>query len=79
MLAPMVRFYVVPRGTPAARVALLREALEKTWLDPHFLSDARAAGLTIDPVTATALEQTAATLAARPATIKDLRSILQPH
>jgi tripartite-type tricarboxylate transporter receptor subunit TctC len=79
MLAPMVRFYVVPRGTPAARVALLREALEKTWLDPHFLSDARAAGLTIDPVTAAALEQTAATLAARPATIKDLRSILQPH
>jgi len=79
MMAPMVRFYVVPRGTPAARVALLREALEKPWLDPHFLSDARAAGLTIDPVTATALEQTAATLAARPATIKDLRSILQPH
>ena len=31
MMAPMVRFYVVPRGTPAARVTLLREDLEKTW------------------------------------------------
>ena len=79
MMAPMVRFYVVPRGAPAARVALLREALEKTWVDPGFLSDARAAGLSIDPVTAGALEQTVATLATRPATIRDLRSILQPH
>ena len=79
MMAPMVRFYVVPRGTPAARVALLREALEKTWVDPRFLSDARAAQLSIDPVTAGALEQTVARLADRPATIRDLRSILQPH
>ena len=79
MMAPMVRFYVVPRGTPPARVALLREALEKTWVDPHFLTDARAAGLTIEPVTAAALEQTVATLAARPATLRDLRSILEPH
>jgi tripartite-type tricarboxylate transporter receptor subunit TctC len=79
MMAPMVRFYVVPRGTPAARVASLREALEKTWVDPRFLADARAAGLSIDPVTAFALEQTVATLAARPATLRDLRSILQPH
>jgi len=79
MMAPMVRFYVVPRGTPAARVALLREALEKTWVDPQFLADAHAAGLTIDPVTAGALEQTVATLKARPATLSDLRSILQSH
>jgi tripartite-type tricarboxylate transporter receptor subunit TctC len=79
MMAPMVRFYVVPRGTPAARVASLREALEKTWVDPQFLADARAAGLSIDPVTAAALEQTLARLGARPATIRDLRAILQPH
>lgn len=79
MMAPMVRFYVVPRGTPAARVAVLREALEKTWKDPQFLADARAAGFSIDPITAGALEQTVATLGARPATIRDLRSILQPH
>ena len=79
MMAPLVRFYVVPRGTPADRVVLLREALEKTWVDPQFLADARAAGLSIDPVTAGALEQTVATLGARPATIRDLRLILQPH
>jgi tripartite-type tricarboxylate transporter receptor subunit TctC len=79
MMAPMVRFYVVPRGSPAARVASLREALEKTWVDPQFLADAQAAGLTIDPVTAGALEQAVATLSARTATLGDLRSILQPH
>jgi tripartite-type tricarboxylate transporter receptor subunit TctC len=79
MMAPMVRFYVVPRGTPSGRLALLREALEKTWVDANFLADARAARLTIEPVTAGALEQTVATLAARPATISELRSILQPR
>ena len=79
LMAPLVRFYVVPRGTPADRVASLREALEKTWVDPQFLADARAARLSIDPVTAGALEQTVATLSARPAMIRDLRSILQPH
>ena len=79
MMAPMVRYYVVPRGVPIARLALLREALEKTWVDPQFLTDARAAGLTIEPVTAGALEQIVAKIAARPATISALRSILQPH
>ena len=79
MMAPLVRFYVVPRGTPAARLGLLREALEKTWIHPDFLTDAHAAGLSIDPVTAGALEQTVATLGQRPATIRELRSILQPH
>lgn len=79
MMAPMVRFYVVPRGTPPARVALLREALAKTWVDPQFLADATAAGLTIDPVTPAALEQTVATLAGRLKTIDDLRFILKPR
>lgn len=79
MMAPMVRFYVVPRGTPAARVALLREALQKTWVDAAFQADARAAGLTIDPVTASELEQSVATLATRSAALRELRGILQPH
>ncbi|HKW02415.1 MAG TPA: hypothetical protein VJN96_21505 [Vicinamibacterales bacterium] len=79
MMAPMVRFYVVPRGTPAARLQLLRDALEKTWVDPHFLADANAAGLTVDPVNAASLEQTIATLAARPKTLDDLRFILKPR
>jgi tripartite-type tricarboxylate transporter receptor subunit TctC len=79
LMAPLVRVYVVPRGTPADRVASLREALAKTWADPQFLSDARAAQLYIDPVTPEALEKTVATLSTRPATISDLRSILKPH
>jgi hypothetical protein len=60
-------------------VALLREALDKTWVDPRFLADASAAQLTIEPVSAASLEQTIATLAARPATIADLRRILEPR
>jgi hypothetical protein len=60
-------------------VALLREALEKTWVDAGFLADARAAGLTIDPIKAGALEQTVALLATRPAILRDLRAILQSH
>jgi tripartite-type tricarboxylate transporter receptor subunit TctC len=79
MMAPLVRFYAVPRGVPMARLPLLRDALEKTWVDPQFLADARAAGLTIEPVTAGALERTVAKIAERPATITALRSILQPH
>ena len=79
LMAPLVRFYAVPRGAPADRVASLREALAKTWVDPQFLTDARAAQLYIDPVTPDALEKTLATLSTRPATIRDLRSILKPH
>jgi tripartite-type tricarboxylate transporter receptor subunit TctC len=79
LMAPLVRFYVVPRGTPADRVASLREALAKTWADPQFLTDARATQLFIDPVTPDALEKTLATLSTRPAIIGDLRSILKPH
>jgi tripartite-type tricarboxylate transporter receptor subunit TctC len=79
LMAPLVRFYAAPRGTPPARLALLREAMERTWADPQFLADARAAKLSINPVTAGALEQTVATLAARSSTIRDLHSILQPR
>jgi len=78
MMAPMIRFYVVPRAAPAARVALLREAMEKTWIDPHFLEDARAAGFSIDPVSAREMQQTMAKLGERPAIIRDLRTILLP-
>ena len=77
LMAPLVRVYVVPRGAPADRVASLREALAKTWTDPQFLTDARAVQLFIDPVTSDALEKTVATLSTRPATIRDLRSILK--
>ena len=79
MMAPLVRFYAAPRGTPPARLALLREAFEKTWVDPQFAGEARAAGLTIDPVNAATLVQTMTTLTRRAATIDFMRSILQPH
>ena len=79
LMAPLVRLYVVPRGTSADRVASLREALAKTWADPQFLADARAAQLFIDPVTPDAVEKAVATLSTRPATIRDLRSILKPR
>jgi tripartite-type tricarboxylate transporter receptor subunit TctC len=79
LMAPLVRFYAVPRGVPQARLALLRDALSRTWTDPRFLAEARAAGLTIDPIAADALERTAALVASRSATVAELGALLKPR
>ena len=41
--------FFVAEGVPADRVALLREAFDKTMKDPEFLADADKSGLEIDP------------------------------
>jgi tripartite-type tricarboxylate transporter receptor subunit TctC len=44
--------YVAPPGTPADRVAILREALRKTFKDPEFLTRFKKdAGITPTPIT----------------------------
>jgi tripartite-type tricarboxylate transporter receptor subunit TctC len=44
--------YVAPPGTPADKVAILREALRKTFKDPEFLARfKKEAGLTPTPIT----------------------------
>ena len=50
------RAIALPPGTPADRVAAIREAFEKTVHDPAFLKDAHARGLPIDYVSAPELE-----------------------
>jgi tripartite-type tricarboxylate transporter receptor subunit TctC len=50
------RAIALPPGTPADRVAAIREAFEKTVRDPAFLADARKRGLPIDYVSAPELE-----------------------
>ena len=44
------RPFVMPPGTPADRVAIIRKAFSDTFADPAFLADATKAGLFINPV-----------------------------
>jgi tripartite-type tricarboxylate transporter receptor subunit TctC len=46
----MSRPYATPPGIPEDRLAALRTAFEATMKDPEFLSEAKKAGLDIDPV-----------------------------
>ena len=75
-MTPMIRFYAAPRSS-AVRVKLLREGLAKAWADPGFLAAATGAGLDIEPVSAEALEQLLRNVAARPAILAELTSLLQ--
>ena len=79
LMAPMVRFYVTPRGVPADRLALLRESLMAAFADPELLAAARTAGLTVDPTSAGQLQTIVTTITSRPAVIGRLRSILKPR
>jgi tripartite-type tricarboxylate transporter receptor subunit TctC len=55
-IAPTVRPYVFPPGTPADRVELLRRAFMSTMKDPEFLADAKKAKLDINPLDGATLE-----------------------
>ena len=58
----IVRPYVVPPGTPKARVQLLRKALVGTLQDPGFLADAKKSNLDLEPISGEELENTVAKL-----------------
>ena len=47
---------VAPPNVPAARVAVLRAAFDKTMADPDFLADAQKRGFEVDPATGKELE-----------------------
>lgn len=47
----ILRSYVLPPGTPADRVEILRGALKETLKDPDLLEEAQKSKLGIDPVT----------------------------
>ncbi|MGE0449173.1 MAG: hypothetical protein AB7Q29_06260 [Vicinamibacterales bacterium] len=63
-MRPFTRVFAVPRRTPPARLALLRDALQRVWPDESFLREAHSAGLTIAPIGPDDLEAAAARLAA---------------
>jgi tripartite-type tricarboxylate transporter receptor subunit TctC len=54
--AAVGRAFIMPPGVPASRVALLREAFEKTIKDPAFLAEASKRKLEIWPLTGAELQ-----------------------
>jgi tripartite-type tricarboxylate transporter receptor subunit TctC len=71
------RPFVLPPGTPADRVRVLREAFQATLGDPAFVAEAQRARLEVDPVPADELGRVVQRLFAMdPALAGQLRSIL---
>jgi tripartite-type tricarboxylate transporter receptor subunit TctC len=60
------RPFMAPPGVPADRLALLRDAFERTMQDPAFRADAAKAALDIHPVTAAAVTRTIQNATATP-------------
>jgi len=60
------RPYIVSKRVPAARLALLRAAFERTTKDAAFLAEANKQDLPVDPVTAEEAEQIIASIYAAP-------------
>jgi len=69
-----------PPGVPAERVALLREAFDRTMCDPEFLADARHINLGIGPVPGCEVQAIVAKISAPPPeVVRRLREIFQPQ
>ena len=56
-VGPTARPYVLPPGTPKARVQILRTAFLDTMKDSEFLADAAKAKLDINPIEGAELEK----------------------
>ncbi len=77
--ADYYRPYVLPPGTPKARVATLRQAFDATMKDPEFLADAKKANLDIEPVTGQEMEKLiAGAFKLNPTLVTKLKNILNP-
>ena len=63
------RPFAAPPGTPAARVAALRQAFEETLADPGFIAEAEKTQLEIDPLTGQEIEKILAKAYAAPKVI----------
>ena len=75
---PTVRPYVVPPGTPADRVQILRKAFMDTMKDPEFLAEAKKANLDINPEDGATLEQNVKEiLKLEPALVTKLKEFLK--
>ncbi len=60
------RPFAAPPGTPAARVAALRQAFQETLADPGFIAEAEKTQLEIDPLTGQEIEKMLAKAYAAP-------------
>ena len=78
--AEYYRPYVLPPGTPKARVEILRRAFDATMKDPDFLADAKKANLDIEPVTGSEMEKLVAGRfsSSIPTLVAKLKTILNP-
>jgi tripartite-type tricarboxylate transporter receptor subunit TctC len=56
-MSGLSRAFSLPPGTPAERIALLRDALGRTVRDPAFLTDAERSRLEVDPVSGQEIER----------------------
>ena len=63
------RSYIVPPETPAAQVAVLRAAFDKTVTDPRFLADANKSRIDIEPLSGAKVQEVVAKLYKSPADI----------
>jgi tripartite-type tricarboxylate transporter receptor subunit TctC len=73
------RPFAAPPGTPADRVAALRQAFEETLKDPVFVAAARKTQLEIDPLTGDEIEKTLAKAYAAPkAVVQRAAALVEP-
>ena len=76
---PTARPYVLPPGTPKARLQVLRKAFADTMKDPQFLAEAEKARLDLSPLSGEELEETVRGIYdAEPEVVAKLKEILLP-
>ncbi|MEA2904449.1 MAG: hypothetical protein QOI12_1836 [Alphaproteobacteria bacterium] len=61
-----MRSFVMPPGTPAEQVAILRKAFDETVKDPQFLADAEKSKLSITPISGARVQEVIESLYAMP-------------
>ena len=76
-MSPLTRVFAAPRAVPGPVLALLRDALARTWSDAQFLDEARKAGLSISPVSAANVEETARKVSMAADVLPELDRILR--
>jgi tripartite-type tricarboxylate transporter receptor subunit TctC len=71
---------VAPPGVPRERIGALQDAIDRTFEDKAFLSDAKKLGLNIVPRPATELESVVSrTLSTSPEVVAQMRDLLNMH
>jgi tripartite-type tricarboxylate transporter receptor subunit TctC len=73
------RSYVVPPGTPAEQIKILRTAFDATMQDQQFLADARKMKISITPLSGAEVQTIVAKLYATPRELVErARSVIRP-